>query len=340
MDGCLAAKHFLKSGKPPNWADVDAAQPRTMLIDDVERDVAAESMSHVKRDHAPARACNVFRSDKTEAKCVGRPAVVGCRAPAALALWRSGAAAAEPAVARRTRTPHDVTGFFGAVCDHGVCHSAVLMTGGETYKYAATLLLRLIRSGSVPVVVVYDIACKFGGWFERLLRDTPIDVRPGDILQLEPGVRAAAGDMKYMVGDFHRAMHVRSCQAEFSTLNPRYKGCMRAAGEATELFWSQFGLGTLRRLKYMRLQNFKLVLECLFAATNVRNDDRLASWLHGRVKKLLSDITDVRGELASLPAVSGAVEVRRPRIARRSRVRSLLLARPARRSSGFCNFRG
>ena len=185
------------------------------------------------------------------------------------------------------------------------------MPHGESYRFCAIILLQLLRQGLVPHALVYDIACRFGPWFRGLLKTLQrrLQEQPDDpaVLGLDADVLAEATRMATVVGDFHRNMHVASCQAT----NVVTDGSKRAAGEATEQLWAQFSGGALRRLKYMRLENFVLILECLFQYLNGRSDARLGSWLRKRVKDLAAELERVRVDLAHLGA-GALVRVRAP----------------------------
>jgi Kyakuja-Dileera-Zisupton transposase len=202
---------------------------------------------------------------------------------------------------RARRSPLDVTGFVGAVCDHGIIMSAALTTAGEHYRFAATLILRMVEEGSIPAIVYYDIACKFGPWYKRLLQHLP----------LSPELKAAAAHTKFAVPDFHAHMHVESCRQRWSMQNAaEYLPYMVAAGEATEQLWSYFSDGTLRRLKYMLLQNMKLVLENIFMFLNARHDARLGSWLCDRIRALMSRLARAQADLQQLEASLSRPQVR------------------------------
>ena len=187
------------------------------------------------------------------------------------------------------------------------------MTGGETYNYAAILLLLLAKQRSVPQIVYYDIACRFEPWLRKLLPDLPLGGAPEE----RPHVEAALSAMQMAVGDFHVQMHNAACQAAWSFRScvdrTRFKDCMAAAGEPTEQFWANFGGGSLLRLKYMSLDNFTLVLESLFQTVNRANDARVASWLVERTRTLLAELRRIDTALASIKALCGArSRVRRP----------------------------
>ena len=174
------------------------------------------------------------------------------------------------------------------------------MTGGETYNYAAILLLLLVKLRSVPHIIYYDIACRFAPWFSKLLPVLPLNGTPA----ARAGVLAALTAMQMAVGDFHVQMHNAACRAAWSFRScldsTRYKDCMAAAGEPTEQYWAAFGGGSLLRLKYMSLENFTLVLESIFQTVNRANDARLASWLVDRIRTLLVELQHVDTALASL----------------------------------------
>lgn len=211
---------------------------------------------------------------------------------------------------------YDVAGVFGAVCDHVICTSAVLMTGGETYNYAAMLLLRLVQQLSVPSCVYYDIACKFAPWFRNLLPNLPLNT-PGTALEgLSDGERAclqlAVECMPMLVAEFHALMHNAACQSQnsFRARDVEMPGRLRPAGETTEQYWAYFGGGSLLRLKYMSRSNFTLVLESMMQNINRGNDARLASWLVARVRALLAELRRTDEELATFRALVRARKAR------------------------------
>lgn len=179
--------------------------------------------------------------------------------------------------------------MLGIVCDHRICHSAIMMTKGENWRFATMALQSLIQQGCVPASVPYDINCRYEKYFQAWVQQTA---------SLSVNQKAAAQQTLMPVPPFHANMHNAECRKQFALSSGRYPGWAMPQGEPTEQMWS--AMGPCTRIKYMTLHGGKLLLDCMLIALNSDHGKLLAPLLVKRVKLLLRQQAAAQEHLALL----------------------------------------
>lgn len=180
--------------------------------------------------------------------------------------------------------------MFGLVCGHLIFLIGVIMNRGENWRFATMCLWKLLLYKVCPLVLYYDINCRFRPWFELWLRTA----------QLSDEAKIAAALMVMPLPPFHAYMHNAECRHENGLLNPRFPAWGQPCGESTEQFWSQ--MTRLMRLKYATWEYANIFLENIIHDINRRNDRRLAQFIVARCRKLSSKIEADEEELGLLQA--------------------------------------
>ena len=183
----------------------------------------------------------------------------------------------------------DRSGIFLTLCDHGVAINAVMITGGENWRYAAMCLSRIIDTNVVPRAFYFDINCVWQRYWQRFVVKAAF--WGAYVLQ-------AVLAMAFPLPGFHVHMHSAECRSQFALSNERYATDLAGIGEPVEQAWAALGRGP--SLRYMSLANHTLAVEAAVQYLNEVNADRLGSLLLGRIKHLSALVLCVENALAQL----------------------------------------
>ncbi|KAK7471782.1 hypothetical protein BaRGS_00035564, partial [Batillaria attramentaria] len=128
------------------------------------------------------------------------------------------------AIRSKNRTSKlDVTGVFGAVCQHDIPLKFHNMKHGERFGYPVYLLKKIAAErdlGSSKISVMYDVACSFQAHVKNVASQHS----------------ELAENFRFVVPAFHSYAHNLGCQLSFGQ---RYTdGCGMTDGEGCERLWS------------------------------------------------------------------------------------------------------